>query len=88
MTDAKKTEIVETVQVKPSDTPAEYGKLIVQLKKSKEKISRDIEVPECNELIIRNTAELVAVRAIRDQKIRGKISQTQMIMNKFKKVIR
>lgn len=89
MADVKKSEIVEavTVSAKPTDTAVEYGKIIASMKKSREKISNDIEINDMRELIIKNTAELLAIRAIRDRKLREKISKTQMIMNKFKKIL-
>jgi hypothetical protein len=91
MADTNKSEIVETVPAKQivdqAAEKAEYTKLIVSIKKSKEKITRDIKVEDSRELVIRNTAELVAVRAIRDKKNSGKIKKTQSVLNKFKKLV-
>lgn len=80
MSDTKKSEVVET---KTTDVAVENGKLICQIRKAKEKISRDLEVTP-SELVIRNTAELVAIRAIRDTKNREKIGKTQRLMSKFR----
>jgi hypothetical protein len=86
-TETKKPEIVESAPAKPSDIAIENGKLVALINKAKEKISHDIEIKDRRELVIRNTAELVAVRAIRDQRNHEKIGKTQRLLNKFKSVL-
>lgn len=89
MADTNKTE-VEIVTSKPvadNNERVEYGKLIVQIKKSKEKISHDVEIADMRELVVRNTAELLALRAIRDKRTHDKVSKTQLLMKKFKTVL-
>ena len=88
MTENKKTDTIDTNQTKTTETNAEiYGKLIQQMKKSKEKIAKDIDSPEFSELIVNNMTELLALRAIREQKKKAKIVATQKLMNNFKKVL-
>lgn len=81
------TQIVEKVTIKQMDNPQEYGRVIAAIRKSKEKITRDIEINALEELVIRNTAELIAIRAIRNKKNKEKITKTQRVMNKFKNLV-
>ena len=78
--------IVESAPSK-SDSSLEYGKLIQKMKKAKEKISTDIEIADMSELIIKNVSELMAVRAIRDKKLKEKRNSTQSLLNKFRSVL-
>lgn len=84
MSDSKKNDVVET---KTIDVARENGRLVSQLRKACDKITRDIVVDNPAELIIRNTEELVAIRAIRDSKQREKLAKTQKMLNKFKSVL-
>jgi hypothetical protein len=86
-TTTQKAEIVERVTIKTQGDATEYSRVISGVKKSKDKIIRDIEITDITELVVRNVAELVAVRAIRDKKNREKISKTQSIINKFKSLV-
>jgi hypothetical protein len=93
MTDNKPLPIPHTITSSPPSTSTNtndiqalmYDSAIGQLKKAKDKISKDIDSPEFSELIVNNMTELLALRAIRDHKKALKIAQTQKIMNGFRK---
>ncbi|MEO0236616.1 MAG: hypothetical protein ABIN35_00085 [candidate division WOR-3 bacterium] len=88
MSETPAAEIVEKISIKTNtDTPQDYGKVIMQIRKSRDKISKDINLQCLEELVIRNVEELIAVRAIREKKMKEKNSKTQKVMSKFRKLI-
>lgn len=84
-----KPEVVDAVQVKTTtDKNEEYKQIVLQAKKAADKIAKVMDRPEMVELIAANMEELLALRALREKKIKVKMAEVQSTMKKFEKMMK
>jgi len=89
----KKSEIISVaplpsipIVIKDSQVPEEVP-IVKFMRERVEKLAeRGLEVPSIKDLVIRNYQEWIAVQALRKKKDVDKTQQTQLLMNKFKKI--